>query len=278
MPEGLADRVRARLAELPEGTTAAVYCAPRDGTPWLAIEADRPMPCASAIKAAYLVEWFAAHAAALDATDSVVDAVLRDDAHPAIAHFAPAARERARAALLGVGVRRIAEAMISGRGVDNLTYNVAANLVTAWAGGPDALTAKLHARDPAWRGLVVRRYMLADRNERGDNTATARSLGSVMAMLADEAVPGVGAEVVAAARAELRQERVPDGWSAAYAKFGALDSAPATRVLAGWVERDGQMRVYVVMLARDARGAAVGDDLERAARALETELLRRTDL
>jgi hypothetical protein len=107
---------------------------------WYERNAADPRPTASAIKAFYLVELFAAHAGALDKPLPGADAVLKDDAHPAISHFTPAQRDEIRKALTGASVRRVGEVMIGAPGVSNAVYNAAANLTTAVLGGPDALT------------------------------------------------------------------------------------------------------------------------------------------
>jgi hypothetical protein len=254
------------------------------------------MPVASAIKAAYLVELFAAEADAkpsplaipptvptltdvpfapspgLDAPLLGADAVLADAAHPAVAHFTPAQRATAQRLLGGQSTRRIAEAMVSGRGVDNVTYNLAANLVTARLGGPRELTQRLHARDARLRGLVVRRYMLADRTANGDNEATAASLAAVHAMLAQGCVPGVASTTVQACRRVLAVGDDAAGRSV-FRKDGALDSDPVTRTRAGWRRGADGTRVFAVLLAQDGVAAAergpAGRRLDDAARRIE---------
>lgn len=269
--------VKHAIAELGPGTRAAVWLSPPRGEPLLAINVDQPMPVASAIKAGYLVELFASLPDGLDLPLPDAAAVLANEKHPAVAHFSPTQRATAEQALGNASVRRIGEAMITGKGVDNATYNLAANLVTAHFGGPTWLEAKLHARDPAWHGLHVRRYMLADRKVNGDNTATARSLAAVHSDLARAAVPGVAARTVAAARAILA--RPPDASGrAVFAKGGSLDSDPITRVEAGWHEGPDHVLVHVVMLAQDnvppTERSAAGQRLGNAARSIEAMLVK----
>ena len=269
--------VKRAIAELGPGTRAAVWLSPPRGEPLLAINVDQPMPVASAIKAGYLVELFASLPGCLDLPLPNAAAVLANEKHPAVAHFSPAQRATAEQALGNASVRRIGEAMITGRGVDNATYNVAANLVTAHFGGPQWLEAKLHARDPAWQGLHVRRYMLADRKVNGDNEATARSLAAVHSDLALAAVPGVDARTVAAARAILARPADAAG-RAVFAKGGSLDSDPVTRVEAGWHEAPDRVLVHVVMLASDgvpsSERSTVGQRLGNAARSIENMLVK----
>lgn len=295
----LGAEVRDVVQALGPGARAAVWFGTADGEALLAWNADTPMPSASAIKAAYLVELFAAQADAapsplaippavptltdvpfapprgLDAPLPGADAVLADAAHPAVAHFSPAQRATAQRLLGGQSTRRIAEAMVSGRGVDNVTYNIAANLVTARLGGPRELTQRLHARDARLCGLVVRRYMLADRKANGDNEATAASLAAVHAMLAQGRVPGVAAATVQACVRVLADGEDTVG-RAVFRKDGALDSDPVTRTRAGWRRGADGTRVFAVLIAQDGvaaaeRGAA-GRRLEDAAQRIE-ELL-----
>lgn len=286
LPAGLGQQVADVVAGLGPTARAAVWFGTADGEGLLAWNADAPMPAASAIKAAFLVELFAAQAAAaasplaippamptltdvpfvpkpgLDAPLAGADAVLADAAHPAVAHFTPAQRATATRLLGGRSARRIAEAMITGKGVDNATYNVAANLVTARLGGPAALTQRLHARDPRWGGLQVRRYMLADRRAHGDNEATAASLAAVHA---------AHAATLQACRTVLADGEDASG-RAVFRKDGALDSAPATRTRAGWRDgRDGA-RVFAILLADDRAGAAAGEQLDDAAQRIEALL------
>lgn len=284
------------VAALGPTARAAVWFGTADGEALLAWRADTPMPSASAIKAAFLVEVFAEQAnappsvlaipptmptltdvpfvpqAGLDAPLPGADAVLADARHPAVAHFTPAQRATAQRLLGGQSTRRIAEAMITSKGVDNATYNLAANLVTARLGGPQELTRRLHARDPQLRGLAVRRYMLADRKANGDNEATASSLAAVHAMLARGRVAGLAPTTATACRRVLAAAADDGAGRAVFRKDGALDSAPATRTRAGWREGPAGSRVFAILLADDGAGAATGRQLEAAAQRIE-ELL-----
>jgi hypothetical protein len=271
----LAAAVEAELATLGPDVRAGIWLSTPLGEPLLAIAADGPFPVASAIKAAYLVELFAAFPAALDAPLPSAAAVFADAKHPAIAHFPAAARETARAALANASLRRLGAAMITGAGVDNTTYNIAANLVTAHFGGPAWLDRRLHARAPHWAGLHVRRYMLTPRGN-GDNEATPRALAAVHGMLALGAVPGVDDRAVAAARDVLAA--APDAAGRKrFRKGGSLDSVPLTRVEAGWTEGPEGTLVHVVMLAQDrvadGTAAAAGQSLAAAARRIESLLV-----
>lgn len=243
----------------------------------LSIRAEQPMPVASAIKVAYLIELFDAFAALLDHPLPDCETVLRDRSHPATIHLGSARRETAQQALGQASVRRLGEAMITGRGVDNATYNIAANVVTAHFGGPAGLTARLHARDPRWRGLTVRRYMLANRTENGDNEASAAALASVHGMLALRTVPGVDSRAISAAREILSRPNDNRG-RMVFFKGGSLNSEPVARVRAGWREQPDGALVHVVMLSlanlpAEERTAA-GQRLAEAAQRIEQLLLQ----
>lgn len=242
--------VRAVLEQLGPDVRAAIWLSAPSGPPAYAMNVDTPMPTASAIKAAYLVELFAEFADRLDAPFPDAAKRLGDAKDAAVRDYPAAQRTTASKALGKASVQRVAEAMITGKGVDNATYNLAANLVTAHFGGPAWLDARLHQRDARWQGLHVRRYMLADRREHGDNEATARALAAVHSMLATGCARGVPESAMAAARAIL-QRPDDEGGRHRFQKTGALDSDPVTRVDAGFVEGPHGVAVYVVMLAQD---------------------------
>lgn len=263
--------IAALVEELGPTAQAAIWFGPPEGIPALTWHAGRAMPAASAIKVGHLIEVCAARAAVWTEPLPETIAVLGDPAHPAVAHFSPAQRATARRLLGERSTLGLCEAMISGRDVDNATYNLAANLVTAHLGGPAALTRRLHARDPRFAGLQVRRYMLADRRAHGDNEVTAEALAAVHAGLALGRIPGLDPATVAACRGVLAEGRDAAG-RAVFRKDGALDSAPATRTRAGWREGPEGTRVFVILLSDTGGGAATGRRLEETGRRLE-ELL-----
>jgi hypothetical protein len=269
--------LRQEVAALGPDVRAAIWLGPAGEPPTLAWNVEQPMPTASAIKAAYLVEFFAAYVDALDRPLADVRAILTDAEHPAVAHFTAAQRATALEALGSATPRRLGEAMITGKGVDNVTYNIAANLVTALAGGPAWLEAKLHARTPAFADLRVRRYMLADRTTTGDNEATAHALAAVHAGLARRDLPGVSRLALDAARTVLAGPADRLG-RATFQKGGALDSEPVTRVEAGFREGPDGAVVHVVMLAWTgvpaAERAAAGQRLGELAKQLAQRLQR----
>ncbi len=255
----------------PEGVERSVWIGRANGEVLYAEAADVPRPAASSIKVSYLVELFAELEGALDRPVPGAAAIVGDPAHPAIAHFDPETQAEIRDALETADVRTVGRRMIRGTGVSNAVYNAAANLTTAFLGGPAALTERIHARHPDFAGIRSRRYMLAARNVTGDNTATAESLAAVLAAIARDDFPGAS---------ELREvlflEDTPRGRH--FYKGGSLNSLPVTRVLSGFFERAGERAgaqlVYAFMgeIAEvpdpGAAGAALQRHLEELAEAL----------
>ncbi len=252
-------RVEAAIDEILKrnghGATAAVWLGGIDGAAWVERTAFEIMPSASAIKTFFLVELFAAHGTDLDAPLPGADAVLADDAHPAISHFTADQKQDIRRTLGGKSTRKIGEIMMGSAPASNVAYNAAANLVTACLGGPAELTRRIQARDPAFSTVYVRRYMLRDRKTDGDNETTAAALASLYRMLAARKLPGIEANTADAIRnAIVRKGKPADGFE--YVKTGALDSDPLIRVEAGWKEAPGNPRpvVFVVMLRQPRPG------------------------
>lgn len=236
---------------------------------------DLAMPAASAIKTAFLIELFAEHHADLDAAPAEFATLTADASHPAFAHFAAPLRAEIVRELAHASVHRVGRAMIRGDGVSNGVYNAAANLTTAHLGGPAALTARIHARDPAFAAVHVRRYMLAARNS-GDNEASAAGLAAVLQRIARGELAGVDGATLAAIRDVMRgndHARFGVHWH----KSGALDSTPITRVESGAFPIGGRPLVYVVMLSQRDPGtrspAEAGQRLGRLALALREALL-----
>lgn len=207
------------------------------GGPLYAEAAETPRPAASSIKTSYLVELFAERAAALDEPLPGAASVVGDPEHPAVAHFDEETQAEIREHLAEATVRTVGRHMIRGDGVSNAVYNAAANLTTAFLGGPRALTRRIHERRPDFAGIEARRYMLAARDVTGDNEATAASLAAALAAVAAGTTPGLSPETHEAMREILFSEETPDG--RAYTKGGSLNSEPITRVLSGYARRPG---------------------------------------
>ncbi len=90
-----------------DGLALSVWVGGPTGEAWFAREASTIRASASAIRTAYLIELFAAYADALDAPASGADAIVNDDAHPAIAHFTVDDRADIRAEIADATIRRI---------------------------------------------------------------------------------------------------------------------------------------------------------------------------
>jgi hypothetical protein len=143
--------------------------------------------------------------------------------------------------------------MIHGPGVSNAIYNAAANVTTAVLGGPERVTVRIKARDPAFDGFAVRRYMMADRKENGDNEACAAMLAAVMQRIASGQLRGVKPETLDAIREALYLD-TDERFGKHYFKSGSLSSDPAVQILSGYYNRDGRNLVYIIMLTQRDRG------------------------
>ena len=177
--------------------------------------------------------------------------------HPAVARFTPKQRAEVREALARASVRTIGKVMMGSEAAPNVVYNAAANVTTALLGGPEGLTRAIRARDPAFAGITVRRYMLAPRNVTGDNEATAEALAAVLGRITSGTVPGLNDTTARAVReAVLVTESVPGLKGRHHVKDGDLNSDPLTRVRSGWWEAPGgkPALVYVVMVAQPDPG------------------------
>lgn len=262
------------------------------GAPLYTEAAEAPRPAASSIKTAYLVELFAARAETLDEPLPGAEGIVGDPQHPAVAHFDAETRAEIREHLAEATARTVGRHLVRGDGVSNAVYNAAANLATAFLGGPRALTGRIHERHPDFSGIESRRYMLAARDVTGDNEATAASLAAVLAQVAAGTVPGVGEATHEALREILFLEEEEDeeeetdeegggGARRHYFKGGSLNSDPITRVLSGYTRRPGdppgRALVYVFMAELPGPGdrepAAAGDRLRDYLEALRAAAL-----
>ena len=259
---GLDAKVQAVLAEPGDAVQAGVWFGAPTGEPIYQRAADRAMPAASVVKTALLVELFAAHAGHLDEPlGGAADAVLAGDKHAAMAPFSAAQRDEVRAALRGATVRTVGAIMMGSQRASNAVYNGAANLAIASLGGPAEATAKIRARDAAFGGVAVRRYMLAARTA-GDNEATPAALAAVLAQVASARLPGVDAATADAIAQAMMQAKDPLG--AHRHKEGNLDSDPMVMVKTGFYARSGRPPlVYVVGAALSAKPTGSRDAAHR---------------
>jgi hypothetical protein len=273
----LSQQLDGLLRDQGNGVIASLWLGGERGGPWFATSAATPRATASAIKTFYLVELFAVYANRLDDPLPGVESVFAGDTHPAVSHFSPAQRDEIRQALRGASVRRIGAVMMGTAPASNVVYNAAANLATAALGGPEALTARIQARDSAFAAVAARRYMLRDRKERGDNEASAEALAALYQRVASRQLPGVDATTIDAIRAAMRRPDDPT-LGRHFDKAGNLASDPLAEVRAGWYETAKGPLVYVVMTMQPVPGPdgreASSQRLARTATSLADTLVR----
>ncbi len=245
--------IAALLKEHGEGVVANLWLSGDSGKAWFELSADQPAATASAIKTFYLVELFASYRGKLDTPLPGADAVLENDEHPAISHFSSEQRAEIRRGLGAASVRRVGEVMMGKAPASNAVYNAAANLTTAVLGGPELLTTLIRDRDPAFARVSVRRYMLRDRKNPGDNEAPAAAVAALYQRLASRALTGIDGETMRAIREAMIKEDI-DNLGTRFSKAGNLNSDPATEVRAGWWETARGSLIYVVMLRQPTAG------------------------
>jgi hypothetical protein len=157
--------------------------------------------------------------------------------------------------LRGQTVRIVGAIMMGSKRASNAVYNGAANLAIASLGGPAQLTAKLRARDAAFGGVAVRRYMLASRTVNGDNEATPAALAEVLSSVATGKVPGSVDAATADAMAQVMMQSRDAALGSYRYKDGNLDSDPIVYIKTGFYVR-GQSKpplIYVVGATLPAR-------------------------
>ncbi len=246
--------VQRQLAVSPAGTEYAIWIGRPDGETLFDRNADQTMPTASSIKVAILLEFFAKYENQLDSPPEGVKQLIQPD-HPSFSYFSQKQRDQVAEHLAKATVAEIGYRMIHTEGAPNRVYNGATNIATALLGGPEKTTQLIHARDPEFKGIVVNRYQLADRNAQGDNLATPTSLSAVLAKLATGKVAGLKDETVQRIREILHLENEATGVTS-YGKSGSLSSTPVTRVLSGWDEDSGETLVYAIMGSAPAKSSA----------------------
>jgi len=237
-------------------------------------QSDVARPTASAIKTAYLMELFADRSDTLDQSPVELDAMLRDT-HPAVSHFTAEQRARIRKELSNASVRRIGRIMMGSDPAENVVYNAAANVSTALLGGPEGLTARIHKRSEAFRGIAIRRYMLADRKVNGDNTATPEALGAVLLQLSTGKLNNVSPQTIQDIHSAILESDARHGVVGRHRyKDGSLNSDPRTRVRAGWwhAKNISAGFVYVVMLEQPVGKDPPASDADEKLAALTDEL------
>jgi hypothetical protein len=208
-------------------------------------EAGTPRPAASAIKTAIALVLLADRETVLNEQPTGVELLLRAGVHPAFRGFSADELDDARVALVGKTHLDLARVMMGRTGAANDVYNAACNILMIKLGGPRAIETRLHALDPAFRGLRVDHYMLTWNGD-GDNRATPRALVALYRDIARGEVPGLDEE-----RAKLLRDLVRESGDGSpgslYEKPGTLYPRPMARVHAGYVERGAGDLVFAVM-------------------------------
>lgn len=254
------------------GVQTSVWIGGVDEQPWFEFESAKARPTASSIKAFYLVELFDTYRDKLDSPLPGAAEVLQDD-HPAISHFTPEQRDEIRRELTNASIRRIGQVMIGGTGASNAVYNAAANLTTAALGGPKQLMQRIHRRDAEFADVAVRRYMMRNRKEFGDNESTATALAALYRKLATGSLAGLDDATLQAVRTVLFKESSEElgRW---YWKGGSLMTDPLTHVHAGWWQTPPGNLIYVVMASTPL---ADGDDAQAEFNKLEKSNIQLTE-
>jgi hypothetical protein len=217
-----------------------------------------PRSAASAIKTAVALDLLGSHTQQLDEMPQGLECLLQPGMHPAMAGFTAAELSRCRGALAGKTYRELARIMMGRTPATNDTYNAACNVIMIKLGGPEAITRRLHELDPAFRGIVIDRYM-QHWNGDGDNRATPEALVALYRMTASGTIPGLGPAEVDELRELLFDPEARGG--KVFEKGGTLFPRPMVRVHAGYVERPEGRLVYAVMGEVLDTGATPSADL-----------------
>jgi hypothetical protein len=245
--------IRQILEENGDGLLVSVWVGGPDGLPWYEWQPFTPRPAASALKTALLIEFFAKHSAELDGQLPELTRMVDDEKHPAVAPLHILEKMQVHGALGGSTPRNLGLVMMGRIPAENPVYNMAANVIIADLGGPAAVTGKVHARDPSFAGIQIRRYMLSERQPR-DNEATAAALAAVLRRLATRSVPGVSEDTNRALYQAVLSEKDPVVGTL-HSKDGDLYTDPLTVVRSGWKETDRGPIVYVVMTTQANPGS-----------------------
>ncbi len=135
------------------------------GKPAAQRDANSNMASASAIKIALLVELFDAFGDQLD-KPAPLDALMASDS-PTVVHFSSKQQQEIQEGLKGKSYRSVGKIMMGTESATNLVYNAAANMAIGLLGGPAEATRRIHQRSNLLDGIVLRRYMLARRDDPG---------------------------------------------------------------------------------------------------------------
>ena len=244
-------RVASLLANQPAGTTCGLVVISDDGEKLFHQDSDLELPTASAVKPLLLLELFSKFEDELETANRPdIARIVHAKRHPAIIHFSQEDQKSIADALVGVSIKELGKIMIdsedlAGNETSNVVYNAAANVAISLLGGPGRATDSIHARHQAFRSVQVRRYMLARRDVRGDNTASPSALASLYQLAIGKAVEGLKASTVTQIAEILRK-----GDEGQYGKNGTLTSDPVTSVRTGQYLQAGRRLNYAVMASQ----------------------------
>ncbi len=226
-------------------------------------DANSNMASASAIKIALLVELFDAFGDQLD-KPAPLDALMASDS-PTVVHFSSKQQQEIQEGLKGKSYRSVGKIMMGTESATNLVYNAAANMAIGLLGGPAEATRRIHQRSNLLDGIVLRRYMLARRDDPGENEVTAASLCQLWKWIAVRQVPGLDAEKLKAIEGATLQGRTRFGVRGQHLyKDGSLDSYPLTRTYAGAVRIGKNEFAYAILLEQPKpTGKAAADEVEK---------------
>lgn len=255
--------ILAKIEGLDASVRVGMVVLDAQGEPVFTHHPHQEMAAASSIKTAILLELFDQFSdELLQGGRSDIAQILGDGEHPAIVHFNQETQRQIVKDLKSVSIRRLGKIMIDsddedGTPYENTTYNAAANVAIALLGGPAETTERIHRRHAALRGLHVRRYMLADRNVTGDNTASPAGLAHAFFLVVGRIPEGVSPPVAEEISKILHSVDYPDG-AVMFAKSGALVSNPVTCVRSGQFQHAGNRLNYAVMLSQERRSPTSG--------------------
>ncbi len=269
------------IDQLDPSLQVAAWFATTEGEVLAEHQSTHPLASASAIKTALLVELFARYEHELDRVpEQPMLRILQDD-HPAIRHFNANQRKEIQQGLQGKTVRQIGHMMMGSEPASNLVYNAAANASIALLDGPEKATEAIHQRSEALQGIIVRRYMLARRDQPGDNTITAHSLGGLWQMLLGAKLPGISPTTREAILGGILQSENRFGLPGIHRfKGGSLDSLPIVRVESGsWQSAEKEpAKIYVFIIQRsklheNISAADAGEELAKHAKVIVRTVL-----
>lgn len=262
-PSRVPKNVAPILARLPDATTIGLVVLDRRGKVVFQHNSELELPAASSVKSILLLELFAKYADELtkQQRDDIAE-IVEDGEHPAIVHFSAKNKKVIAEQLAGVSIQQLGSILIdsedqSGNDYSNAVYNAASNVAIALLGGPVDSTALIQARHDKFENVNVRRYMLANRNVTGDNTATPLALATLFNISVGKTPKGVQPKTAKEVEKILHSIDYKNG-AKLYSKGGTLHSSPVTHVRSGQY-RKGKIRMnYAIMASQELRSKSSG--------------------